>query len=190
MEPSLADHASTEQEKQFVRDKCARFVKWCADVGIVCPKIEYPGFFDGGLVGALVKQPIKHREAFLFVPFDVIISVDKCHRDPLLGPIYTSHPDLFSEENYDWEQLTLTVFLMRERQKGQLSFWAPYIDLMPDVTFFCDLPQKEILATNDAFVVKELKTYKKELEEQFQQIQDCLQLYPAVFPSVERKVFM
>lgn len=41
---------------------------------------------------------------------------------------------------------------------------------MPDVTFFCDLPQQEILATNDAFIVKELKTYKKELEAEFNQI--------------------
>jgi len=136
----VPDHACSENDRQIIRNKCAKFVKWCADVGIVCPKIEYPGFFSGGLVGAKAKEPINHREAFLFVPQKVIISLDKCLNHEIVGKIYEQNPQIFSKDNDDWEQLILTVFLMYQRQLGSESFWAPYIELMPDVTFFCDLP--------------------------------------------------
>ena len=39
------------------------------------PKAEYPAYFEGGLVGVRAKEPIEHREAFLSVPYDMIISV-------------------------------------------------------------------------------------------------------------------
>jgi len=74
------------------------------------------------------------------VPQKVIISLDKCLNHEIVGKIYEQNPQIFSEDNDDWEQLILTVFLMYQRQLGAESFWAPYIELMPDVTFFCDLP--------------------------------------------------
>ena len=57
--------------------------------------------------------------------------------------------------------------LMYQKQLGDKSFWAPYIELMPDVTFFCDLPEEEVTAVDDEFVVKELKDYKVELESEY-----------------------
>lgn len=99
----VTDHASSELEKEIIRNKCEKFVQWVTDVGIKCPKLEYPGFFDGGLVGVKVKAPIAHREAFLFVPQNVIISLDKCYNHQELGPIFELYPDLFSEENHDYE---------------------------------------------------------------------------------------
>ena len=86
----------------------------------------------------MVNAPIHHREAFLVVPYEVIISVDKCHRDPTLGKFYAENPKIFTNRHRDWEQLTLTVFLLYQQQLGDKSFWAPYIELMPEVTFFCD----------------------------------------------------
>lgn len=61
----------------------------------------------------------------------------------------------------------MTVFLMYQKQLGASSFWAPYIDLMPDVTFFCDLPKEEIDATDDNFMIKELENYKRDLDKQY-----------------------
>lgn len=63
---------------------------------------------------------------------------------------------------------------------------------MPDVTFFCDLPAEEIQATQDAFIIKELKDYKIELDEEYSKISKCLQRYPAVFTpaTLERRNFM
>ena len=40
------------------------------------------------LVGAAVKEPIAYREAYVYVPFHAIISIDKCRKDKVLGPFY------------------------------------------------------------------------------------------------------
>lgn len=53
---------------------------------------------------------------------------------------------------------------MYQKQLGLDSFWSPYIDLMPDVTFFCDLPPNEIRETHDSFLIAEVKEYKEELD--------------------------
>lgn len=81
-------------------------------MGIKCPKITYPEFFEGGLIGGMVNAPIAHREVFLIVPYSIIISLDKCHRDPVMGKVFAQNPELFTKRHKDWEQLTLTVFLM------------------------------------------------------------------------------
>ena len=83
---------STEIERQKVIEKCARFNAWCKEVGIICPKLDYPAFFEGGLVGAKFNSEVKHREAFLFVPFTAIISIDKCRKDPKLCDFYNENP--------------------------------------------------------------------------------------------------
>lgn len=109
---NVPDHASDEVAQAFIRAKCARFNQWCKDVGILIPKIDYPEFFEGGLVGGKVNAPIEHREAFLFVPYKVVISLDKCLRDPTLFYFYDDNKEIFSKKHRDWEQLILTTFLM------------------------------------------------------------------------------
>ena len=51
---------------------------------------------------------------------------------------------------------------------GESGKWWPYIELMPDVTFFCDLPQQETDAVDDQLVQRELIEYKKGLDAQYQ----------------------
>lgn len=88
----LPDHAVTEEDFQIIRKKCEVFNKWCDEVGIFTPKIEYPAFFDNGLLGGRVKQPIEHREAYLYVPFKAMMSIDKALRDPEMGDFYEKNP--------------------------------------------------------------------------------------------------
>jgi len=40
----------------LIVEKCSRFTQWCKEVGILYPKLDYPAFFDGGLVGAKVNS--------------------------------------------------------------------------------------------------------------------------------------
>ena len=48
----------------------------------------------------------------IIVPLNVIISTDKCLADPVIGPVFSEHKDIFTDEHNDWEQLLLTVFIM------------------------------------------------------------------------------
>jgi hypothetical protein len=84
----VPDHADTLEMENLIRQRCIKFNQWCKDVGILHPKITYPAFFEGGLVGCMVNSPIEHREAFLFVPFSATISVEKCLNDPVLGEFF------------------------------------------------------------------------------------------------------
>ena len=42
------------QERLEHKKKCKAFTDWCARVGIEFPRLEYPGYFEGGLVGVKV----------------------------------------------------------------------------------------------------------------------------------------
>ena len=42
-------------------------MKWADKVGIKTPKLEYPAYFDGGLVGVRAKETIRHREMILSI---------------------------------------------------------------------------------------------------------------------------
>lgn len=82
------------------------------------------------------------------IPYKMLMTVDGACRHEVLGPIIAENPQLFSsEEKGDWEQLTLALYLIYEYQKGEDSFWKPYIDLMPDVKFFCHWNDADIIQT-------------------------------------------
>ena len=130
----------------------------------------------------MVNAPIAHREVFLIVPYSIIISLDKCHRDPVMGKVFAQNPELFTKRHKDWEQLTLTVFLMYQRVLGDKSLWAPYIELMPEVTFFCDESKKDIMITMDPFLFAESLEYKEQLHDTWIDVLQTLKKYPKIFP--------
>jgi len=117
LEPKAISVTTPEQKKAEADEhleKCKVFVEWCEKVGIKTPKLNYPAFFDGGLLGIQAKVPIRHREVILSVPYDLLLSIDKAKADPILGPIYSENGGLFGPSNPDFEQLILAVFLMYE----------------------------------------------------------------------------
>jgi len=38
--------------------KCDAFNAWCHNEGVIMPKVEYPAYFEGGLVGVRALEPI------------------------------------------------------------------------------------------------------------------------------------
>lgn len=63
---------------------------------MLCPKLEYPAFFEGGLLGARVKQEIRHREAFIYIPFKLLLSLDYARSHPVLSQVIKENEYLFS----------------------------------------------------------------------------------------------
>ena len=74
------------------RRKCQVFNDWFFANGGRMPKLEYPAYFKGGLVGVRATAPIMHREAFLSIPYKMLITVDGAQRHPVLGPIIKANP--------------------------------------------------------------------------------------------------
>ena len=140
--------------KENQESKYEIFNKWCYDNGVRIPKLEYPAIFEGGLLGARASADIQHREAFLFIPMRMLLSLDFIYRHKVLGPIVKENPKMFDNRAHeDWEQLTLTLAMMYEYQLGKDSFWFPYLNLLPDdIEFFCNWPHEDLIATDDEYL--------------------------------------
>ena len=51
------------------------------------PKLEYPVTYENGVIGARCTEDIANREAFLAVPYKMMISVNKLKEHKVLAPI-------------------------------------------------------------------------------------------------------
>jgi len=82
-----------------VEDKFTMFNKWCKQEGVIMPKVEYPAFFEHGLLGVKVTQDIEHREAFLYIPLKMVFSVEKARQQEELVQVINSYHSLFDPKN-------------------------------------------------------------------------------------------
>ena len=76
-----------------------------------------------------VKDKLPNREAFLFIPYKMIISVNKALDHDVLGPIINNHPEIFDEEDSDQyrEHFILVLALIYEMVLEKDSYWQPYL---------------------------------------------------------------
>ena len=117
------------------------------------------------------------------VPYSLLITVDACKVHPILAPVYEGSPRLFGKNgNPDWEQLMLVVRLMYEYQLREDSYWFPYIELMPEVTFFCDWDPETIMKTQDLAILEEAREFKHQIDTEWKLLFEHLIRYcPDVF---------
>ena len=128
------------QQEGYVEtvDRVTMYLDWCKKGGIIMPKSEYPGHFGDGLVGLRCVEDIQHREAYLYVPYKMMITISKVLKDPVLAPIIESNPDLFhfddAGENihFDRQHQVLVLGLLYEITKGKDSKWYPFLRQFPD----------------------------------------------------------
>ena len=161
-------------------DKYSQFNQWCKDQGMLAPKLEYPAYFENGLVGVRCTEDVHHREAYLFVPYKMMMNVKKANRHPVIGEIIAAHPECFSEEENTnaGEQMTLTLFILYEMTLGKQSFWYPYLRTMPDVSFTSSWQEHEIEMAQDEYLVIALQEYEAEVEAEWDTFQGILKEYP------------
>ena len=92
-------------------------------------------------------EDIASHEAFIFVPYKVLITVKKIQVHEIIGPILSKYPNIFSEGSEDtdeFEQLTLTLFLLYQVTLGKDSYWYPYLLTLPDVVLTAFWKTEEI----------------------------------------------
>ena len=73
------------------------FFDWCQKEGVIMPKLEYPAYFENGIIGTKCKEDIENREAYLFVPFKMMLTIRKVCYHQILGPIIVGHPECFKD---------------------------------------------------------------------------------------------
>jgi len=130
-----------------------------------------------------VTEEIAHNEAMFCVPYKLAITVTKAQAVPELSKVFRQHPDLFDpDEHQDWEHYVLIAFLLFELQKGEKSFWYPYIEVLPrDADCFWRWDPKIIKQTQDPALIltriKNSNTYKDSLYD----VLKVFQSHPDVF---------
>lgn len=170
------------------------FNQWCKDNGVLIPKLEYPSFFDGGLLGVKAVKDIEHREAFLYIPMKMLLSLDYAKNHKVIGEVFRMNPHLFHPDKHeDWEQLSLAMAMFYEYQLGEESFWYPYLNLLPlDIEFFCNWAWEDIQATDDVFLMQESLAYCRDIEKEWQDFKQVLTRHPEYFHPqlIDRGLFM
>ena len=92
------------------------------------PKVQYPAYFENGLLGMRCIEDIQNREAFIFVPYKMVISRAKIENHAVLGEIIEKCPQCFlQEQNSDSKTLILILGLLYEISLGKESYWYPYL---------------------------------------------------------------
>lgn len=161
--------------------------KWLQEHGAHYPAVEFPVAFGkhGELLGLAAKKDIPPQKAFLFIPQKLIINEIVCRQDPVCGPVYEKHPDIF-RDHFDNEYLLMIVFVMHNILLGEKSFWHVYWKTV----CLSDLPMRwadeEVAEVQDAFLQREITTFKEEYVKEFELIFDTFRenKYEDVLPGI------
>ena len=121
---SQINQSENVEDKEFkfkndIIDIYTQFKKWLNDNGAIYPNIEFPiPYLKGRTIGCKTTKNIDQNSAILYIPYKLIIDSGKIE-------VNTTLPSL-SRHN----ATKISYFLMKEIDKGQKSFYKPYIDLI------------------------------------------------------------
>jgi len=108
-----------------------------------------------------------------------------CRSDPICGPVYEKHPDIF-RDHFDNEYLLMIVFVMHNILIGEKSFWCSYWKTI----CLSELPMRweesEIKELQDAYLQREVHTFREEYEKEFDMIFNTFREkeYEDVWPGI------
>ena len=174
-------------------EKLTMFLDWCKKEGVIMPKLEYPASFEeNGLVGIRCKQDIQNREAYIYVPYKVMFTVDRIEDHQVLGPIIENRSGCFSDERRDdSEMLILTLGLFYEIGLGTQSYWYPWLRWLLDGPQRAKWTEEELATLQDDYCAKLLMEDESLLEPTWKQFAQVLKANLSVFPEklIEKELF-
>ena len=178
-----------ELTRQVQNDPCFSLYKqWLSDNGCLFPSLEFPvAFGEYGIVGTSAKTNISSLKAFLFVPYQIIISPKKAFQSEI-GFILQKH-DVFKTHKKS-NDFVLWAFLMFEKLKGDQSFWHPYFRIIPEIELLMDWSNLELSELQDKFLANKAKLGLKECLSYYKLIKPILVTYPEYFPGSLKETFI
>lgn len=122
----------------------------------------------------VVAERVKTDERILFVPSEMIITVRRAEESPIGVSISRAGVTMHSS------QMSLALFLLSEINKGDASFYYPWIQVMPQSfrhipTFYTS---HELHELKGSIAVRRIAEKKADLKREFVQIQKvCVQSF-------------
>ncbi len=162
-----------------IQEFYTNFKNWLDKNGAIYQNIEFPiPYLKGRLIGCKTTKKIEQNTAFLYIPYKLIIDSEKIE-------VNTTLPSL-SRHN----STKIAYFLMKEFDKGDNSFYKPYLDLML-TNNFSNYPvfwnEEDSVELNDKDVDDKISNYKDEIKQTFDLIikkTDIKEFDPILFRKI------
>jgi histone-lysine N-methyltransferase SETD3 len=167
------------------------FAKWFHENGGSYPKIDWPSRTTMGQVrGTIAKEDISTNEPMLFVPENIMISPPICHANPLIGHVFTENPHFFARD----DDTMLAVFVMFEKERGEESFWHPYLAMLPWPCSVADWSNSELDELQDRILSQQATMRPIKLREKYETLMNLLlpkyeDLFSREVHTLEKYVF-
>jgi len=181
--PALFNYKLSEENQA----KWNIFNKWIDQNGVYHEKIAYPAIFSArkGIeyMGMIALENINENEIIVKVPSKIIISTKVAYYSDL-NAIFKKSPSIFApkENPRYWEDFILISFILYEKQKGEKSFWFPYLNILPEK---CDCllnwDDEEIDEVQDKILIDDAQKEFEEISTCWNKFYNCLSKYPMFF---------
>jgi histone-lysine N-methyltransferase SETD3 len=119
------DHSVSEDNPEKIRFGCLE--KWLKDGGSKYEKLKIR-FYTPIYRGVHAANKIKAGEEILFVPKDLIITLEMAEESPIgTKMMYHNLKSKLLSPKHGF----LTTFILQEKKKGEDSVFFPFIDILP-----------------------------------------------------------
>ncbi|OMJ89573.1 hypothetical protein SteCoe_8279 [Stentor coeruleus] len=163
------------QEDQYYQ----AYKKWLDDNGCICPNLEYPvAFYEEGIIGATAKTDIPPNKAYVFVPYNLCISIQKAKTSEI-SHIFKKR--FFTQHSRANDHI-LWVFILYEKLKGTESFWYPYFKTLKGFSNIIEWSDEELSELQDKLLVYDNLKWKNRIERIWKSIYGIIKNYPEYFP--------
>eukprot|EP01041_Mallomonas_annulata_P009408 gene9408-19522_t len=124
------------------------FKEWLAENGASFPKINWPSDdTESGVRGAVATEDIEVNaqtgEYIMEIPAKLMMSPPIAYSDPDIGTLLRSNRDILRGD------VTLAVFVMSELSKGDNSFYAPFLRILPQPGSICQWKSSDLQFLQD-----------------------------------------
>ncbi|CAG9321098.1 unnamed protein product [Blepharisma stoltei] len=158
-----------------------RYLQWLTDNGCIFPNIDFPvAFGDYGYIGAKAKTDIPSLKAFLFIPFNIIITPQKARESPI-GFVFNECDFLF-KSGHRSDDFILWVYLMYEFFLGEESFYYPYFQTIQNPEMLMDWNFEELKLLQDKFLLLNARKSYRETMIYFNSLSQIFEKHPDFFP--------
>ena len=170
--------------REKMNPRHARFLDWCFRHGLKWQGVDFPAYFgeDGALRGLVASRDIRPYEVVLAVPNQLMITTVKAREDKHLAKLFAAHEALFFDED-SGEYNCLIAFLLRERLRGEESFFAPFLNVVSETESALVWDQQTVDFIEEASLRQEVLEAQEEFQREWRQLRQVLEKYPNMFPK-------
>eukprot|EP00606_Chrysophyceae_sp_TOSAG23-5_P001479 GSChrysophyteH2.ASY1.ANO1.100.1 assembled CDS len=160
-------------------EKRAVFCDWLKENGATYPKIQWPSTDTvGGCRGAMATESISSNEVMMEIPIKLMMSPMHAFQDPVVGSILHASQDLLRGD------VLLTVYIMYEYLKGEASFYAPFLAILPEPGSVVQWSDSELAELQDSSITYRAKNRGKMLQVTYERnIRGLSRRHPEHFPE-------